>query len=114
MEGYILFKFTDKSTSIAKNSHPRINFEQSFDEIAKYLKQNLEQQNVLEVKLNAPTTDKEIRSWLNQFQKALREKGISSNQALPAPHSINAKVCKNRIHADGTIDTVRYVIPIYF
>ena len=27
-------------------------------------------------------------------------------------HSINAKVCKNRIHADGTIDTVRYVMPL--
>ena len=69
---------------------------------------------MLVVKLTEPTTIKEINCWLNHFQTALREKGIGSNQAQPAPHSINAKVCKNRIHADGTIDTVRYVMPIYF
>lgn len=105
--------FTDESTSSAAKSYSSINFEQSLDEIAKYLKQNLEQLNVLEVKLNAPTTDKEIRSWLNQFQKALKEIGIGSKRAFPAAHSINATECNICFHADDTINTIRYVMPFF-
>lgn len=115
MEGYILFYFTDESTLAAPKSDFWTNFTKDPRDIVDIVNQpEFKLRNMLVVKLKEPTTIKEINSWLNQFQKALREKGIGSNQALPAPHSINAKVCKNRIHADGTIDTVRYVMPVYF
>ena len=110
MEKYILFHFTDESTLAAPKCDLRINFSNSPYEVVNRLE--LKIKNIIEVKMNKTVIEKEIKSWLNKFQKALREKGIGSNQALPAPHSINAKVCKNRIHADGTIDTVRYVMPL--
>lgn len=115
MEGNILFYFTDESTLAAPKGDLRITFTKNPHDIVDIENLlELKQLNVIVVKLNKPITVKEINSWLNQFRKVLREKGIGSNQALPAPHSINAKVCKNRIHADSTIDTVRYVMSIYF
>ena len=115
MEGNILFYFTDESTLAAPKGDLRITFTKNPHDIVDIENLlELKQLNVIVVKLNKPITVKEINSWLNQFRKVLREKGIGSNQALPAPHSINAKVCKNRIHADGTIDTIRYAMHIYF
>lgn len=115
MKGNILFYFTDESTLAAPKSDFWTNFSKDPRDIVDIVNQpEFKLRNMLVVKLTEPTTIKEINCWLNHFQTALREKGIGLNQALPAPHSINAKVCKNRIHADGTIDTVRYVMPIYF
>ena len=115
MEGNILFYFTDESTLAAPKGDLRITFTKNPHDIVDIENLlELKQLNVIVVKLNKPITVKEINSWLNQFQKVLKEKGIDSNQALPAPHSINDKVCKNRIHADGTIDTIRYAMHIYF
>ena len=108
LEEYLLH--IKESTLAAPKCDLRINFSNSPYEVVNRLELKLK--NIIAVKLNKPATEKEINSWLNQFRKVLREKGIGSNQALPAPHSINAKVCKNRIHADGTIDTVRYVMPL--
>ena len=115
MEGTFLFYFTDESTIAAPKCDLRINLTKNPHDIVDIVNLlELKLRNAIVVKLNGSITIKEINSWLNQFRKVLREKGIGSNQALPAPHTINAKVCKNRIHADGTIDTVRYVMPIYF
>lgn len=114
MNGRILFKFSDKTISTASNCYSMIDFEQSLDEVVKQLKQNLKPQNAILVKLNKPTTDKEIRKWLNQFQKTLKETGIGSKQALPAAHSINATECNTCFHTDDTINTIRYVMPFFY
>ena len=102
MEGTFLFYFTDESTIAAPKCDLRINLTKNPHDIVDI------------VKLNEPITIKEINSWLNQYQKLLKEIGIGAKTALPIPDSINSTVCKTRFHNDNTIDTIRYAMHIYF
>ena len=115
MEGNILFYFTDESTLAAPKGDLRITFTKNPHDIVDIVNLlELKLRNAIVVKLNEPITIKEINSWLNQYQKLLKEIGIGAKTALPIPDSINSTVCKTRFHNDNTIDTIRYAMHIYF
>lgn len=115
MEGTFLFYFTDESTIAAPKCDLRINLTKNPHDIVDIVNLlELKLRNAIVVKLNEPITIKEINSWLNQYQKLLKEIEIGAKTALPIPDSINSTVCKTRFHNDNTIDTIRYAMHIYF
>lgn len=109
------FYFTDESTIAAPKCDLRINLTKNPHDIVDIVNLlELKLRNAIVVKLNGSITIKEINSWLNQFQKLLKEIGIGAKTVLPIPDSINSTVCKTRFHNDNTIDTIRYAMHIYF
>ena len=115
MEGTFLFYFKDESTIAASKCDLRNKKTKNPHDIVDIVNLlELKLRNAIVVKLNEPITIKEINSWLNQYQKLLKEIGIGAKTALPIPDSINSTVCKTRFHNDNTIDTIRYAMHIYF